>query len=169
VPVVSRSATSLGSATPALTSTPTIQSPVPAQPAAPDSGFVSAAAGLTGRSDLSLVLAFLDRYFSAINRHDYSAYQRLLGPQMRAQIPRSRFDAQVATTADSDAVLTGIRHTQSQLIAASITFTSHQDLADSATDSRCTDWTITLYLQSAGSSFLMEVPPPSYSALSAAC
>jgi hypothetical protein len=52
--------------------------------------------------------------------------------------------------------------------AATITFVSHQDPAQSATHTACT-WEITLYLHPAGPSFLIGVPPGTYRASAKAC
>ena len=46
--------------------------------------------------------------------------------------------------------------------AATVTFISHQSPADSATHSPCTSWDITLYLESRGNSYLIDLPPAGY-------
>ena len=49
-------------------------------------------------------------------------------------------------------------------LAAEVTFTSHQDPADSPGGEACTNWNITLYLSKSGSGYLIDAPPPGYHA-----
>jgi hypothetical protein len=43
-----------------------------------------------------------------------------------------------------------------------VTFTSHQQAADSPTNSTCTDWTISLYLSRSGGKYVLQTPPAGY-------
>lgn len=107
------------------------------------------------------IRTLLERYFAAINAHDYAAYSSLLDAQMRQQNPQSKFASGYATTRDSAETLTSIENTGGGL-AATVTFTSHQSPADSINNSSCTVWTITLYLQPQGGGYLIGVPPAGY-------
>jgi hypothetical protein len=64
--------------------------------------------------------------------------------------------------------LTGLSSTPADL-AASVSFTSHRNPADSATGTSCTTWDITLYLQTSGTSYLIGSPPPGYQARDQPC
>jgi hypothetical protein len=115
------------------------------------------------------VAALVNQYFSAINTHDYTAYNSLLEPQQQAADTLSSFKAGYGSTTDSNENLTGITSTGSGGEAAVLSFTSHQNAADSATHTTCTSWTITLYLKPNGSSYLIGPTPPGYHAHFAAC
>jgi hypothetical protein len=108
------------------------------------------------------VQALLERYFTAINDHDYAAYSALLDAPMRQQNSRSSFTAGYATTRDSAETLTSISDTGGGELAATVSFTSHQSPADSINNSSCTAWTITLYLRPQGGSYLIGTPPAGY-------
>jgi hypothetical protein len=115
------------------------------------------------------VVAFLNRYFTAINQHDYAAFAHLLDQQLLRQMPAAAFDSGYATTTDSGETLTGIADTGSGGVAATVTFTSHQQPAESIDDSACTSWAITLYLVPNGTGYLISEPPPGYHASYQAC
>jgi hypothetical protein len=130
---------------------------------------VAVAAGAATNPAAPKVAALLDRYFTAINRHDYAAYARLLDRQRRRYDPAASFASGYASTTDSDETLTGISAGRSGGVAASITFTSHQRPADSPDHSSCTRWAITLYLVRHGTGYLIGTPPASYQASYKAC
>ena len=104
------------------------------------------------------VIALLDRYFSAINQHDYAAYAQLLDPQALQRSPASAFYAGDGSTADTGETLTGLADVSSGGVAAAVTFTSHQQPADSPDHSDCDNWSITLYLVPQGSGYLIGLP-----------
>jgi hypothetical protein len=118
---------------------------------------------------LPQVLAVLDRYFSAINRHDYAAYARLLDPQALARSPASEFYTGDGSTADSGETLTGLADMSSGAVAAALTFTSHQQPSDSPDHSSCDAWSITLYLVPQGTGYLIGLPPAGYQASFTSC
>jgi hypothetical protein len=107
------------------------------------------------------VAAFLDAYFQAINTRDYSSYSVLFTPALRST--PAQFQAGYGSTSDSDATLTGITPTAAG-VAAAVTFTSHQQPADSPTGTSCTAWDITLYLEAHGSSYWIVHAPADYHA-----
>ena len=115
------------------------------------------------------MLTFLDEYFNAINTHNYQEYLSLLDAQEQQNETPAAFRAGFRTTTDSDATLVGLTSTGTGLVAASITFTSHQAPADSATHTSCTSWDITLYLGMQGGGYVMQLPPPGYKASYRAC
>jgi hypothetical protein len=128
---------------------------------------VSQAAAGSPRA-VSAVL-FLTRYFSAINAHDYAAYQRLFGASLRGGLSAQAFTAGYGSTRDSGIVLRGVTVTGSGQIAAMVTFTSHQQASSSPTHSACTTWYIALYLVKHDHHYLLRPPPPGYQASAAAC
>ncbi|HEY6296349.1 MAG TPA: hypothetical protein VIX15_11845 [Streptosporangiaceae bacterium] len=133
---------------------------------------VTVAAAVGRNAALRPVLALLDRYFSAINQHDYAAYVQLLDPQALQRSPASAFYAGDGTTTDTGETLTGLADMSSggaAGLAAAVTFTSHQQPADSPDHSDCDSWSITLYLVPQGAGYLISVPPAGYRASFAAC
>ncbi|HTX29600.1 MAG TPA: hypothetical protein VME19_21555 [Streptosporangiaceae bacterium] len=130
---------------------------------------VEAAPSVAGNPALPQVMTLLRRYFSAINSHDYAAYSSLLSPQLLEQSTAAAFDSGDGSTADSGATLTGISATDAGGVAAAVTFTSHQEPADSPDNSACDNWSITLYLVPDGAGYLIGPPPPGYRATYVAC
>ena len=118
---------------------------------------------------LPQVIAVLDRYFSAINRHDYAAWVRLLDAQVLARSSASAFYAGSGSTTDSGETLTGLVDMPSGGVAAAVTFTSHQQPAISPDHSDCDAWSITLYLVAQGGGYLIGLPPAGYQASFVAC
>jgi hypothetical protein len=115
------------------------------------------------------VVAFLVRYFTAINDHDYQAFVSLLDAQEAALWTPARFTAGYGTTVDSAETLTRIANRSGGRVAASVTFTSHQAPSASPDGSSCDLWSITLYLIPADSGYVIEHPLPGYSAEVRAC
>jgi hypothetical protein len=153
-------------APPAPSPSPTPSVTPSASPTQP--GPVTVAAGVAADPAQSQVSAFLDRYFTAVNKRDYTAYNSLLDPTEQQNDSKSSFESGYATTTDSAERLTGLAGTGGDM-AATVSFTSHQDAADSVNDSSCTDWTITLYLVPAGNSYEITAPPSSYRSSHADC
>ena len=115
------------------------------------------------------VVTFLDTYFMAINQHNYDEYVSLLDQQLQQGVSLSSFQSGFGTTTDSAETLTGISEMAAGEVAASVTFVSHQDAADSQTDSSCTDWGITLYLVPSGNGYVESSAPSGYNASYQAC
>jgi hypothetical protein len=130
---------------------------------------VAVAPPAAGNTALPQVLALLRRYFTAINQHDYAAYSDLLDPQVLQQSTAAEFYSGDGSTADSDERLTGISATSAGGVAAAVTFTSHQQPADSPDNSACDDWSITLYLVPNGAGYLIGLPPSGYQASYTSC
>jgi hypothetical protein len=129
---------------------------------------VAVAAGAALNPAAPQVIALLDRYFTAINTHDYAEYAGVLDRQRRRHETAASFRSGYASTTDSHATLTGISATGSG-VAASVTFTSHQKPAKSPDHSSCNRWAITLYLVRHGTGYLIETPPSGYLASYQAC
>ena len=133
-------------------------------------GIVSIARSLAGREDARRVAALLDRYFAAVNHREYQAYARLFA-QPRQLTPRE-FAWGYRTSHDSKALLAGIAALKGGL-RATVTFTSHQDPAQSPDHSSCIDWRITLFLHRSGHgtqpAYLIGMPPSGYRAGLQAC
>jgi hypothetical protein len=110
------------------------------------------------------VRTFVADYFTAINDHDFAAYTALLDARSRADETRQEFRFGFGTTRDSDASITGITTVSAGITGVTITFVSHQNIADSITDSACTDWDITLFLRRSGAGYVLGPAPPGYRA-----
>jgi hypothetical protein len=155
---------------PTTSSSPTA-SPTGSPTVSPTPSGVAAGPGVTGNAAEPGVLAFLNSYFAAINAHDYAAYNALLDPQLQQNDSQATFNHGYGTTKDSAETLTGITDTGGGGEAATVAFTSHQSAADSATNSTCTSWTITLYLEPNpnGTGYLDGPAPSGYHASYQAC
>ena len=130
---------------------------------------VAVAPTVAGNPALGGVLAFLDRYFTAINTHDYQAYASLLDQQVLEQSSPAKFYSGDGSTTDSAATLNAISQANSGEVAAAITFTSRQQPAASPDQSACDNWSITVYLVPQGSGYLLALPPPGYQASYTSC
>ncbi len=146
---------------------PTTAPPTSAS-ASTSSGTVAVSAAAAGNAAAPQVTAFLNSYFTAINAHDYQAYDSLLDQQLQPY-PQSSFDAGYGSTTDSDETLTSITGTGSGGEAASVTFTSHQQPAESPDNSSCDQWSITLFLVPNGNGYLDGKAPSTYHASYQAC
>ena len=139
--------------------------PPPDSPSPSSSGTVTVAAGVSQDPDASPVADFLDQYFAAINAHDYQSYLALLSSQVQQGMTQEQFDKGYRSTADSGETLVSISPASDGDLAAEVTFTSHQNPADSPDQSEsCTDWDITLFLAQDGSGYLIDPAPSGYHA-----
>lgn len=154
------------------TARPTARASAPsASPAAPPApGARVSVAPLAASSPYeTAVLSFLASYFTAINDHDFAAYQQLFDPELRAAESATAFSAGYGTTTDSAITLTSIGVIGTGELVAEVTFVSHQQPAASPTDSACTRWTVSLYLLQHGGSYELQQPPAGYLASYTAC
>jgi hypothetical protein len=143
-------------------------SPATATPVAGNSVVDVAPAAATA-PHVSAAVSFLTRYFTAINSHDYGAYQRLFSASVRGQLSAAAFSSGYGSTQDSRAVLHSIKVPGRGRLVVLVTFSSHQRSAVSATHSACTTWTIALYLVRQGHNYVIESPPGGYQASSRSC
>jgi hypothetical protein len=155
---------------------PAATTTAPASPTATASPSASKAASTVAMSPSAAaspaaarVLTLLERYFAAINAHDYAAYSSLLDTQMQQNNPQSKFASGYASTRDSAEKVTSIADTGGGGVAAGVTFTSHQNPSDSINNSSCTAWTITLYLQPQDGGYVIGVPPAGYRSVHQDC
>jgi hypothetical protein len=132
-------------------------------------GLVAVAPGVSRQAPEPRVVAYLDSYFRAINRHSYRRFALLLGPQMRQTLPAPAFYAGYRSTSDSAARLTGLSPAGGGQVEADVAFTSHQAPGATPSHSRCTRWRIVLVLAPRHGRLVLEPPPPGYHASYQAC
>ena len=157
-------------ATQSASTAPTTAPPTSASASVSTSSGTTVAVSAAAASNAAApqVTAFLNSYFTAINEHNYQAYDSLLSQQLQPY-PQSSFEAGYGTTTDSGETLTSITDTGSGGEAAAVTFTSHQQPADSPDNSSCDSWSITLFLVPNGSGYLEGPAPSGYHASYQAC
>jgi hypothetical protein len=149
--------------------TPVTTPPAPS-PSAPSAGTVAVASAAAQQPDTPAVTDFLNQYFAAINDHDYQAYTALLDPGLQQNMTAAQFDSGYGSTADSSEMLTGTSTAANGDTVADVTFTSRQNPAESVNHREaCTDWQISLFLESNGTSYVMGPAPAGYRASSTAC
>jgi hypothetical protein len=164
--------TAAASSSQARLKSPTAASPgLTSQPAAANSGHgaVTVTAAAVQDPDASAVAAFLDRYFTAINSHDYQAYASLLSPPLQQDLTPASFNSGYRGTADSAETLVRISAAADGDTAAAVTFTSHQDPDVANREEACTSWRISLFLAQDGSGYLIDQAPQGYHAAPAPC
>lgn len=144
-------------------------SPGPAPSSRAARPLVAVAPGVTTARHAPGIVAFLTRYFSAIDHHNYRAYRNLFTPSSRSALSAAGFAAGYGTTRDTDAVLHRVSTTPQGQVAALVTFTSHQRPSDSPTRTACTAWSISLYLDRNGGSYVIATPPHGYQPTERAC
>jgi hypothetical protein len=130
---------------------------------------VTVAPAAAGARQASAVQAFLTRYFTAINKHNFAAYQALFIASQRGDLSAAAFARGYGSSRDSQATLRSISVPAAGKLVATVSFVSHQQPADSATHSSCTSWTISLFLIKQASTYLIHTPPAGYGATAAAC
>lgn len=133
-------------------------------------GQVTVSAEASQDPDAASVATFLGQYFDAINTHDYQSYMSLLTAPEQQGLTQEQFDNGYDSTTDSAETLLSISTATDGDLVANVTFTSHQDPADSPNQQEsCTDWKISLFLEQDGGGYLIDQPPPTYHAFYAAC
>ena len=152
----------------AAASTPSIPAPVnsappassPAESASPAGGVtVTIGPGAASQPGAARVATFMAGYFDAINQRDYQSYLAAFDEQARPDYTRRKFLDEFGTTTDTAPSLTALNPAGGGLLAT-VTFTSHQSPAKSFTHTACTAWTLRLYLEASGASYLIGQPPP---------
>ena len=138
-------------------------------PATAGGSTVALGPGVSGQPAAAPVAAFLGQYFTAVNEHDYPAFISLFTPAAQQGLSPQKFSSGSGTTRDSGEKLLVLSPAQHGKTAATITFVSHQDPAESATGTACTRWRITLFLRPSGPSYLIGKAPASYHASAQAC
>jgi hypothetical protein len=124
---------------------------------------VSVAGNVASDPNTPEVVSLLTSYFTAINDHDYQAYVSLYGQRFRQSYSAQQFSAAYSSTTDSAITLTGlIIAGDGKLVAAMVTFVSHQDPAQSPDDAACENWTITIYYEQQGGTYFIGASPAGY-------
>ena len=131
-----------------------------APPASPAGGVtVTTGPGAAAQPGAARVATFMAGYFDAINQRDYQSYLAKFDEQARPDYTRRKFLDEFGTTTDTAPSLTALNPAGGGLLAT-VTFTSHQSPAKSFTHTACTAWTLQLYLEPSGTSYLIGRPPP---------
>jgi hypothetical protein len=173
---VSQAAQGSGSASapPAASSAPpttssTVATPSPT-PGLSTVGTVTVSASAAQNPDANAVAAFVSEYFSAINSHSFEAYDALLTPQLQQGETVQSFSDGFGSSSDSDEILVAVTAASNGDTAANLTFTSHQNASQAANGTgTCTDWNITLFLESNGGGYLDGTSPSGYHADPKSC
>jgi hypothetical protein len=133
-------------------------------------GSVTVSASAAQNPDATAVATFASQYFSAINSHNFQAYDALLIPELQQGETAQSFSNGFGSSSDSDEILVAITVASNGDTAANLTFTSHQN-ASQAVDhtGTCTDWNITLFLESHGTGYLDGQTPSTYHSKSWSC
>jgi hypothetical protein len=113
------------------------------------------------------VVTFLNRYFRAINRHTFGAYELLFTPARRVVLSAGAFSSSYGMTRDSAVTLHSIEVTGARQADALVTFTSHRRAG--VAPSSCTAWTISLHLVKRGHGYLLESLPDGHQAFMPSC
>jgi hypothetical protein len=136
-------------------------------PQATVSGVVTIEPGAATAPHEAAVVTFLNRYFRAINRHAFSAYELLFTPALRGGLSAGTFNSSYGTTRDSAETLRSIDVVGGRQVDALVTFTSHRR-AGGAPPS-CAAWTISLHLVRRGHGYLLETLPDGHHAVLPSC
>jgi hypothetical protein len=142
---------------------PSASSPVAPEPTAANDA-VAIAPAVAGKPAAHRVAALLKAYFGSINSRDYSTYSLLFIPEIRESV--DHFNAGYRSTTDSGATLVGLTSAGAQDLAATVTFTSRQNPADSPDHATCDRWNVVLTLTGtgtgAGTGYLIARSPAGY-------
>ncbi len=152
--------------TPAVTASGTAPPTPSATPSVPGTFTLAVAPAVLQQPGEQQVVAFLQSYFTAINNHDYGQYAPLVVSALRPT--PQQFQNGYGSTTDSAATLIGLIPTTNGM-AATVTFTSHQQASASHTGTPCTSWRITLFLQPRAGGYRDGPAPPGYMSHSRAC
>ena len=126
---------------------PSASSPVAPEPTVANDA-VAIAPAVAGEPAAHRVAALLKAYFGSINSHDYSTFSLLFIPEIRESV--EHFNAGYRSTTDSGATLVGLTSAGAQDLAATVTFTSRQNPADSPDHATCDSWNVVLTLTGTG-------------------
>jgi hypothetical protein len=159
----SSSATASASAQPSASATPSASASTSVSASAsPSAGLVSLAPGVASNPAAPAVEKTLTNYFQGINTHNYAEYSSALDAQEQAGEPESAFRSGYKSTTDSGMKLISLESTGNGGLAATVTFTSHQDSGTGIDGSPCNNWNLTLYLVQQGTNYLQSAAPSGY-------
>jgi hypothetical protein len=148
---------------------PTTASTRAPAPKPTSSPLVAVVPGVASAPQAHAVEVFLTAYFTAINEHNFAAYQSLFSASQRGGLSAAAFARGYGSSRDSQATLRSITVPSAGKLIATVSFVSHQQPADSATHSSCTSWTISLFLIKQAGTYVIHTPPAGYGATAAAC
>jgi hypothetical protein len=159
---------------PSTSPSPAVTSPSPStpsqSPSATASNVVTASGGVAQNPAEPAVITFLRTYFTSINTRDYQQYFNLLNSSAQANVSPHWFHHGYRSTQDSSEKLRSLNTTGNGDKVAVVTFTSHQNPADSVNHSEaCTNWRISMFLTPTGNSYVLDQPPPGYHASDSPC
>jgi hypothetical protein len=142
---------------------------VPASAVPASQGPVSVDPAAATAPNEAAVAASLNRYFDAINHHDYGVYKRLFLPRLRPGLSAASFSAGFGTTTASVAQLHSINVTGAGEVEAFVTFISYQAIVGQPTTSACMSWSVKFYLVRPWRRYLLAAPPRWYQASTSTC
>ena len=161
---------SLGAGSPSPLPGTTSAAPAASPTPVASTGPVGVAAAVAKNPDTSRILPLLDKYFAAINKHDYQSFFALFNSPGQEELSAGQFSSGFQSTVDSNETLVGISDAADGPTIAAVTFNSHQNPANSINHSEaCTSWHISLFLEQDGAGYLIGKPPVSYNASYAPC
>jgi hypothetical protein len=158
---------SVGSGRPSVTATRPASAPGSGAPAG-QNGLIVVSAVASAPNEAAVV-AFLDRYFDAVNSHDFTVYKRLFILALRPRLSPASFSAGFGTTTDSGEQLHSISVIGGGEVDAAVTFIGRQATAGRPTDPTCTAWSVELYLSWRGTRYLLVAAPLWYQASDSGC
>jgi hypothetical protein len=155
-----------------VSTSPTPSSSVPSvtpTPTSPAGTLVPVGPGVASDAHTAAVDTFVTEYFSAINNHNYDQYLSLLSPANRRTVTLQTFNSGFSSTTDSQEMIISIAPYGSGVTGVTMSFVSHQQPSQSATNSSCTEWRITLFLKRSGGRYYIGPAPAGYQAQFSAC
>lgn len=168
-PVQAHSTSPAGNPPSSASAAPTPQASSPSAIATGGQNAITVTASAERDPAASSVAALLEKYFTAINTHNYRAYQALYVPEVQQGMTRENFRSGYRGTVDFAERLVGISTAANGDTQATSTFTSHQDPDAADNYETCTRWRISLFLTQGADGYLIDVAPLGYHAASAAC
>jgi hypothetical protein len=135
-----------------------------AGPSQSESVRLSVAAGQHPRADD--VQQTLQRYFDAINRRDFQAWQTVVGPEQSANQTAEDWSAAYSTTVDSNLVIADIADDP---LRVRLMFTSQQDVAfaPKRLPASCINWDLTYLLADQDGTLTLRGIDPSMQSMAA--
>jgi hypothetical protein len=162
-----RASPSAGRGQPSAAASRPVSAPASGVPAGENHLIVAPAAASAPNE--AAVVAFLDRYFDAVNDHDFAVYKRLFILALRPRLSPASFSAGFGTTTDSSEQLHSISVIGAAEVDASVTFIDRQTDAASPAASTCTASTVELYLGWRHTRYLLIAAPMRYQASDSGC
>ena len=108
-----------------------------------------------GGTEAQAGIGSLERYFAAINDHDFATAHAGLSQTMQGKVSLEQMTTDADSTHDDDIVIESIG-TDGEILVAVVSFTSHQDVEDSPTGTPCNLWRIRYELVASGSTWLID-------------